>query len=125
MGIIQLKFRGISIKFERPDEEINRLFQQLSGGGVIESHSTQLKISQMEQTTRTPKTLPKNQTNDYHSLSTSEIKEYIKTLPNYKHSVKSIIAHFNDKEIELDRKNELLYAYWFSIRQKQKMLEKQ
>ncbi len=120
MGIIQLRLKGISIKFERPDEEINKLFQQLSGGGIVEGTSTQLKLYPTEQTVDTPKSTSETQNIAYYRPSTSETIEYIKTLPNYKHSVKSIISHFNNQEIELDRKNELLYLYWFNIRQKAK-----
>lgn len=120
MGTIQLKFKGISIKFERSDEEINKLFRQLSGGGTIESHSTQLKLLPTEEATNTSKTIPNPQDAEYYRPSTKEIMEYIKTLPQYRHSVKSVITHFNQKEIELVRKNELLYLYWFNIRQKLK-----
>lgn len=116
MGTIQLKYKGIAITFERSDEEINKLFQQLSGGGIIEGRLTQLKLT--EETNEIVKPIPKNQSTIYHPISPTEIIEYIKSLPKYRHSVKSIISHFNNKEIELNRKNELLYLYWFSIRQK-------
>lgn len=120
MGTIQLKFRGITIKFERSDDEVNKFFQQLSGGGIIESHSTQLKLDPIEKTNKISKSLLGRDQNNTHFApkSSQEVFEFIKSLPNYEHSVKSLVSHFNNREIELDRNNKELFSYWYNIRLK-------
>lgn len=57
--------------------------------------------------------------------SSRDIFNYIKSVPNYRHSTKSVLSHFNgDREIVLDRSNDKNSKIWYSIHQKLGIIRK-
>ncbi|MDW7730822.1 MAG: hypothetical protein SCH66_00150 [Methanolobus sp.] len=127
MGTITIDYDQTRYVFERTDEETNKLLMWLSGAKIIELKD-QTRVLKEEKCFNGESSVksdsvsitdaPKESV--WYNPRSKEIFEYVKSQPNYRHTTKSVLVHFNpSQDITLSRReDDENRNIWYSVLQR-------
>jgi len=119
MALIELTFKGLKVKFEKSDEDVNKIFQHLSGGRIIEN-----PIQMPDKSITEKKINSDGKEISYYRPTTKEIRSFILSKPQYRHSTNSIISYYNEEPFVLNPDQPENRNTWYSVNGRMKRIQK-
>lgn len=128
MGIIKVEHHEFYYEFEKSDEETEYVLRILTGAKVIKAkNECSFKTEKIEELKATPnKPALKNEENTkWYSPTSEEIKKFIRSSPDYRHTTRDILAYYNEGvDITLAGKDEENRKVWYNVLQKLRPIHK-